>query len=141
MGHEMLFLGLLGASSAHADASRREFAKLELTEGQPKILFTLRRANGIVQKELAEVCKVRQSTLTVLLTKLEKQGYIYKDSCYVSGKKHAYRICLTEAGWKKADELEKVVEDLEEQGFTGFSEEERRLLLELLTRVEQNMRS
>lgn len=139
MAHELLFLALLRASSAHADASRKEFAKLELTEGQPKVLFTLRRANGIVQKELAEVCKVRQSTLTVLLTKLEKQGYIYKESCYISGKKHAYRIYLTEAGWKKADELERVVENLENQGFLGFSEEERQHLLELLTRVEENM--
>lgn len=139
MVHEKLFLALLRASSAHAEASRVEFAKLEITEGQPKILFTLRRANGIVQKELAEVCRVRQSTLTVLLTKMEKQGYIYKESCYVSGRKRANKIYLTEKGWEKAEELEGVVEELEERGFAGFSEEEKQTLLELLTRVEENM--
>lgn len=139
MSHEKLFLALLRASAAYAEASRVEFAKLDLTEGQPKVLYTLRRANGIVQKELAEVCKVRQSTLTVLLTKMEKQGYIYKESCYVSGRKHAYQIYLTDEGWKKAEELEVVVEDLEKQGFAGFSEEEKKNLLILLTRVEENM--
>lgn len=141
MLHNKLFLALLGASSAHADASRTAFAQLGLTEAQPKILYILKRTGGIVQKELAQVCNIRQSTLTVLLSKMESQDYIYKEICYVSGKKRAYKIYLTRKGKEKADELENVVETLENKGFKGFSEEEKKSLLIMLGRVEENMRN
>ena len=137
---EKFFLKLLGVSSAHAEMSRVAFGKLGLTEGQPKILYILRRQDGHVQKELADFCGVRQSTLTVLLTKLEQQGWIERRSCYVSGNKRAYRIFLTEEGRRVADALEELVEELERKCFVGFSEEETALLLMLLDRVERNIR-
>lgn len=132
---------MLGTSSAHADASRRFFADLGLTEGQPKILYILRRNPGILQKDLAELCGIRPSTLTVLLRKMEVENFIYKESCSVSGGKKAYKICLTNEGQAMADRLEEVVEFLEKKGFSGFSEAERKTLLALLSRIDANMRS
>lgn len=130
----------MGAYSSHADASRTEFINLGLTEAQPKILYILRRTDGIIQKDLAELCNIRPSTLTVMLSKMEKQNYIYKESCYVSGKKRAYSIHLTNKGKKKADKLEYIVESLEDKGFTGFTNEEKTILLDMLGRIEENMR-
>ena len=141
MVHDKLFLALLGASSAHADASRKAFTELNLTEAQPKILYILRRTNGIVQKELAGICNIRPSTLTVMLTKMEEQGYICKEQCYVSGKKRAYKIYLTKKGKEKADKLEYVIESLENKGFEGFSQNEKNTLLDMLGRIEENMRT
>lgn len=138
--YDKLFLALMGASSAHADASRKEFVKLGLTEGQPKILYILRRGEGLVQKELAELCGVRQPTLTSLLSRMEEKKLTYRERCLVSGGKNAYRVYLTEAGRAMADRLEQVVEGLEDKGFSDFSEEERENLLYLLGRVEKNMR-
>lgn len=140
MAHQKLFIALLGASSAHAECSRKEFAKLGLTEGQPKILYILLGKDGIVQKDLAEICGIRQSTLTVLLSKLEEQGYIYKEVCYVSGRKRAFEIYLTEQGKVMAEKLNSVVEELERKSFAGFSEQEKAIVLELLTRVEENLK-
>lgn len=140
MVHEKLFLALLGAASAHADASRIVFASLNLTEGQPKILYLLRRHDGIVQKDLAVKCGIRQSTLTILLAKMEELKFIRKEVCYISGMKRAYKIYLTEEGFAKAEELEKEVDKLEEKGLKGFSEEERKTIRTLLARVEENMR-
>ncbi len=122
LAHDKLFLALLGAYSSHADASRTEFINLGLTEAQPKILY------------------IKPSTLTVMLSKMEKQNYIYKDSCYVSGKKRAYSIHLTEEGKEKAEQLENIVELLENKGFTGFTTEEKNKLLDMLGKVEENMR-
>lgn len=141
MLYNKLFLALLGASSAHAYASRIEFANLGLTEAQPKILYILNRADGIVQKELAELCNIRPSTLTVILSKMENQNYIYKETCYVSGKKRAYKVCLTEKGKEKAEQLEHIIEKLENKGFEGFTEEEKQTILKLLKRIEKNMQS
>lgn len=140
MAHQKLFIALLGASSAHAENSRKEFACLGLTEGQPKILYILLGKDGVVQKDLAEICGIRQSTLTVLLGKLEEQGYIYKEVCYVSGRKRAFEIYLTEQGRAMAEKLNDVVENLERKSFAGFSEQEKRTILELLARVEENLK-
>lgn len=140
MAQEKLFLALLGASSAHADSSRKEFGRLGLTDGQPKILYILQRCDGVVQKDLASICGIRQSTLTVLLGNLEKQGFICKEACYVSGGKRAYKILLTDAGKEMATRLDVAVEELESKSFRGFSEEEKASLLELLSRVEENLR-
>ena len=122
MEREKLFWALIKAQSAHAEASRKVFNSLGLTEGQPKILYLLRRNDGYVQKELAEFCGIRQSTLTVLLDKLEERNLIRKEKTYVSGMKRAYRIYLTEEGKEKAEELEVEVEKLEVQSYIGFSE-------------------
>ena len=140
MEREKLFWALIKAQSAHAEASRKVFNKLGLTEGQPKILYLLRRNDGYVQKDLAEFCGIRQSTLTVLLEKLEERKLIRKEKTYVSGMKRAYRIYLTEEGKKKAEELEIEVEKLEEQGYRGFSESDRDMILKLLAQVEKNMK-
>lgn len=140
MEREKLFWALIKAQSAHAEASRKVFNRLDLTEGHPKILYLLRRNDGYVQKELAEFCGIRQSTLTALLEKLEERNLIRKEKTYVSGMKRAYRIYLTEEGKEKAEELEVEVEKLEAQSYIGFTEEEKDTILELLARVEKNMK-
>lgn len=140
MIHDKLFLALLGASTAHAEASRAAFASLGLTEGQPKILYILKRQDGYVQKDLANVCGIRQSTLTVLIARMEEQNYIRRETCYVSGRKRAYKIYLTDEGRKKAEMLEEVVEELEERGFKGISKEDREHILKTLSKIEENMR-
>lgn len=140
MVHNKIFLALLGASSAHGEASRKVFTALDLTEGQPKILYLLRLHDGIVQKELAEKCNIRQSTLTVLLTKMEALGLVRKEACYVSGMKRAYKVYLTELGREKAEALEIELVKLEEKAFKGFSSEDRQKILEWLAQVEGNLR-
>lgn len=141
MVFDKLFIALLSTSSAHADASRKAFTELGLTEGQPKILYILWRNPGILQKELAELCGIRPSTLTILLQKMEAQNFTYKENCSVSGGKRAYKIHLTKEGQGIAERLEEVIECLEEKGFTDFSEEERNILLNLLSRIDANMKS
>lgn len=47
---EAFFLQLLETSSAHRQKSREGFQKLNLTEGQPKILYILYIKDGHTQK-------------------------------------------------------------------------------------------
>lgn len=140
MEREKIFWVLIKAQSAHAQASRKVFNRLQLTEGQPKILYLLRRNDGYVQKELAQICGIKQPTLTELLRRMEEKKYIRKEKVYVSGMKRAYKIYLTKEGREKADELEKEVELLEDRAYMGFSEEEKDLVLDFLLRIENNMK-
>ena len=136
---EKIFLALLCAIGAHAEAGRERFLQLDLTEGQTKVLYILKGNEGILQKDLAELCKISQPTLTVLLEKMIKRDLVRKEVCSVSGGKRGYQIFFTESGRQKAEELEQIVEELEKQSVKGMSSEEVDALLTLSAKVEQNM--
>lgn len=102
------------------------------------IFYTIRE--GIVQKDLAKICGVKASTLTTILARMEKQGYIRKEKVLVSGGKRAFSIYLTEEGKKKAQQVIDLVEELEEKSFAGFSQEEIDTLFVLLEKVQNNLK-
>ncbi len=136
---DKIFLALLETSAAHANRSREGFQKLDLTDGQPKILYNLAKGDGCIQKELAERCKIKPSTLTVMLAKLEERGFIYRKSLLVSGSKHACQVLLTEKGRDMVKKITDLVDSLEERTLRGFTDTEKRQLLDLLGRAADNL--
>lgn len=77
--------------------------------------------------------------MVVLLANMEKRGMIRKEVDHVSGGKRAFRIYLTEEGRRLADQVDRVVAEMEEKGFAGFSEEEKDQLISLLERLTDNL--
>lgn len=136
---EQLIVSLLSASAAHQKSCWSGFRDLDLSPGQPKVLSRLRFQEGYLQKELAALCYVEPATMVVLLSNMEKRGMIRKEVDHVSGGKRAFRIYLTEEGRRLADEVDRVVDEIEEKGFTGFSEEEKDQLICLLGRLAENL--
>lgn len=130
---------LIGASAAHKKMSRHSFQELNLTEGQPKVLSILRGMQGCQQKELAEACHVEPATMTVLLRNMEQKQLIYKERRLLAGGKRAFGIFLTEHGQRMSDEVMRVVAQLEEISFAGFSEEERAEFLRLFAKLADNL--
>ncbi len=136
---EQLIVSLLSASAAHQKSCWSGFRDLDLSPGQPKVLSRLRFQEGYLQKELAALCYVEPATMVVLLSNMEKRGMIRKEVDHVSGGKRAFRIYLTEEGRRLADEVDRVVDEIEEKGFTGFTEEEKDQLICLLGRLTENL--
>lgn len=136
---EQLIVGLLNASAAHQKSCWVGFRELDLSPGQPKVLSRLRYQEGYLQKELAALCHVEPATMVVLLSNMEKRGMIRKEVDHVSGGKRAFRIYLTEEGRRLAEQVDKVVEEIEEKSFSGFSEEEKDCLISLLERMTENL--
>lgn len=136
---EQLIVSLLSASAAHQKSCWAGFRELDLSPGQPKVLSRLRYQEGYLQKELAALCHVEPATMVVLLSNMEKRGMIRKEVDHVSGGKRAFRIYLTEEGRSLADQVNRVVEEMEEKGFTGFTEEEKDQLISLLGRLADNL--
>ena len=77
--------------------------------------------------------------MTVLLKNMEKKGLIRREKVLVSGGKRAFQIFLTEKGREMSDKVYAHVEELEEISFSGFSDEERLMLFDLLGRVTKNL--
>lgn len=130
---------LITASSLHRDRSRKQFQKLNLSEGQPKVLSILLAMEGCLQKELAEECHVKAATMTSLLQNMEKNDLILKRKDLVSGGKRAYRIFFTEKGKKMAKKVNDIVGKIEEESFKGFTNEEKEQFLGLFSRVVKNL--
>ncbi len=136
---EQLIVALLSASAAHQKSCWSGFRELDLSPGQPKVLSRLRFQEGYLQKELAALCRVEPATMVVLLSNMEKRGMIRKEVDHVSGGKRAFRIYLTEEGKRLADQVDRIVEEIEEKSFVGFSEEEKDQLVTLLGRMTENL--
>lgn len=136
---EQLIVTLIGASTAHQKSCWAEFRKLDLSPGQPKVLSRLRYKEGYLQKDLAAVCHVEPATMVVLLSNMEKKGMIRKEVDHVSGGKRAFRIYLTEEGRALAEQVDKMVVEVEKKCYAGFSEEEKDQLIALLDRMTKNL--
>lgn len=134
-----LHLELIRASYLHKRACRQAFQELSLSEGQPKVLSTLMKKEGYLQKDLAKMCRVEPATMTSLLKKMTANRLIIKESVHVSGGKRAYGIYLSDEGRAKGKRIEEIVDTLEEVSFKGFSEEEKEQLLSYLGRVSENL--
>lgn len=139
MSRNFLHVLLISASAAHKKKSRQSFQALYLTEGQPKVLSILRGMDGCSQKELAEACHVEPATMTALLKNMEQSGLIYKVKIQLASGKRAHSIHLTELGRKRSDEVMQIVEELEQEAFRDFTEQERNTFLELFGRVTENL--
>jgi DNA-binding MarR family transcriptional regulator len=132
---------LISASADHRKLSRQQFQKLNLSDGQPKVLSKLLYHEGCLQKDLAKLCHVEPATMTSLLKNMCEKGYVVKKKEIVSGGKSGFSIHLTEQGRTIAQQVEAIVADMEKISFSGFSASEKEQFLSLFARITDNLSS
>jgi|YNPNPStandDraft_1061719.scaffolds.fasta_scaffold01978_3 DNA-binding MarR family transcriptional regulator len=110
---------------------------LGLHRGQPPMLHALWEREGLTQGELASRLHVRPATMTKMVRRMEKAGFVERradpDDQRVS------RIYLTDAGRTIQGEVREVWSVLESETFAGFTVEERVLLRRFLTQIRENL--
>ena len=91
-------LDFLLAQNCHLHHTRAHhlFETLGLYRGQPPVLFELWEQEGLTQKELAVRLGVTPATITKMLQRMEKAGFIQRKQD--SGDQRISRVYLTEAG-------------------------------------------
>lgn len=107
--------------------------EMELSIGQPKILDFLYEHNGCMQKEIAKGCMIEPASVTSILLKMEKDGYI--DRVSEAGNRRSLYVHLTEKGLKSALKVREIMQETEEKALKALSFKERETLLHLLKRV------
>lgn len=130
---------IIRTQARHQQLCREAFQKLDLSDGQPKILMRLRAQGELLQKDLSSQCAVMPATMTSLLQNMVSKGLVEKTETRVSGGKRGYMISLTEKGREQADKVAKIIAEVEDICYEGFSDKERKRLLEYLGRVEENL--
>ena len=110
---------------------------LNLYQGQPPLLRELWEEEGLTQTELSIRLKLTPATVTRMLQRMEKSGFILRkpdpDDQRVS------RVYLNDAGRDVQQRVETVFTTLEAEGFANLTPEERDVLRRLLLQVRQNL--
>ena len=111
--------------------------ELGLYRGQPRMLFALWEQEGLTHSELAAYAHVRPATITKMLKRMEKAGFVERRSDPAD--QRVSRVYLTDAGRSIQNEVEQVWRTLEDETFMGFSPEERMLLRRFFLRIRDNL--
>ena len=134
LGPALGWAGRLAKANMDARISR-----YDVTPAQARVLLYLQRHGGQVpQQELADIIRVKPSTVNGVLDRMEEKGLVRRS---ISGRDARRRlITLTEKGEEQQALFQKSFLDTEEAMVRGFTAQEREALLSLLERVIQNLK-
>lgn len=125
---------------SHAAMRKRVMAQAQregLTSGQPKILEYLAENEGADQRSIALHCEIEAATVGSILMRMETAGLIERRR--VGGNRRSLYVYLTEKGKSAAARTQEIFDSAEVAALLGCTEEEKRQLKELLTRVYRNL--
>lgn len=85
--------------------------------------------------DIADFFGVKHTSTIHVVRALEEKGYIYREPIHRS---HGKKIKLTEQGDQLAANNEDRIDQMEEIMLRGFSEEEKTVLFQFLSRINEN---
>ncbi|GAA6492910.1 MarR family transcriptional regulator [Candidatus Bariatricus faecipullorum] len=119
-------------------AITREVCSGELMPGQPKILEFLLIHDGCTQREISQGCLLDKSTVTSLLSRMEKSGLITKRP---EGKdRRCWRVCLTAEGRDRAAWVTRVCTDIDDSAWKNISPEEQETFIRTFEKIMENLK-
>ncbi|SDE46438.1 DNA-binding transcriptional regulator, MarR family [Paenibacillus sp. UNCCL117] len=111
--------------------------ELDVYPGQPPLLFRLAERDGQSQRELAEQLRVKPATLTVMITRMQKNGLLERRPD--ADDQRVTRVYLTPKGEETTRRLKETLQTLEARNLESFLPEERLLLRRLLLQLYDNL--
>lgn len=114
-----------------------EFKEYNLSKNQYIYLVRICENPGIIQERIADLIKVDRSTASRAIEKLKQAGFIKK----VVTEENKKNVCLyaTEKGLEIFKMLQKEEAYSDDTALKGISEEERQILLTLLSIIRANI--
>ncbi|WP_438447197.1 MarR family winged helix-turn-helix transcriptional regulator [Gorillibacterium sp. sgz5001074] len=110
---------------------------LGIYPGQPPLLFILDRHDGISQKDLATRLHVRPATLTVMLRRMEQNGWVARRPDLHD--QRVSRVSLTDPGRELCEQARARMRVMAEELFGSMPEEDRAEMQRLLHRLRENL--
>lgn len=109
----------------------------DLVPSYGNILTVLYDNDGkLSMKEIGRLIGKDKSTVTALVNKLLKLGYVKKEKCKVD--KRVTYVKITEKGKKIEDKFNDISKEVYLTAYKNFSKEEREVLLKLLKKLNNN---
>jgi len=113
------------------------YEALGLYRGQSRVLGALWEQEGLTHTELAHLLHVQPATVTKMLQRMEKAGFVERRHDLED--RRVSRVYLTAAGRAVREDVQEVWRRLEEEAFSGFTEMEGMLLRQFFSRIRDNL--
>lgn len=134
---ESLYHVFIRVIKLHYNRTHVLLDKIGLYPGQPFLLISLFHKDGQSQKELAEMLRVKASTITMMITRLEKAALLERKQDEMD--QRISRVYLTEKGKQICEEVNENFIQVEQECFGNFTDEEKVLLRGLLIKMGENL--
>jgi DNA-binding MarR family transcriptional regulator len=95
---------------------------IRITPSQTGILFLLKQEDGRTMTELSQLLGADNSSMTGLVDRLEKSGFVKRQAS--PGDRRAHRIHITPEGLEEISKAKEVIKRVNEEIKVGHSEEE-----------------
>jgi len=123
---------------AHRNRANALLASLDLHAGQELLLQHICKCEGVTLNELTGNMCVSAVTVTRMVERLEKNGFLKKERCMAD--QRSVRVYLTDKGKLAVESItERMWEELEKETVANLNIEERILLKRLLMQVLNNL--
>ena len=114
-----------------------KLSKYNLVKGQAELLLLIKDNDGITQNELASILGIRDSSMSVRLSTLEKSNYIVREINKNNLKRK--NVYITEDGKKASIQCRRILREFDEQMYKGFTKKEKSMLNESLNKILNNL--
>ena len=121
----------------HHTRAHQIFEAVGLYRGQPPVLKALWEGEGLTQTDLAERLGVTPATMTRMLQRMERAGFVQRQPDVQD--QRITRVYLTEAGRAVQGKVEAMLKTLEDETFTGLVNEERIQLRRFMEQIRSNL--
>lgn len=131
---DRLFGKVCRLRNSRADAILDEIG---LYRGHPPVLHHLLKQDGLTQGELGQLLQVSPATITKMIKRMEKAGFVKRKQDDVD--QRVSRVFLTDTGRAVKAEMIARMRAIEAEAFAGFSPEERVIMRRLLLQMRDNL--
>ncbi len=128
---------VMQVSKLHYARVHALFDALGLYPGQPPFLFLLWEKDGRSQSELAECLGIKPATVTKMVARLEKAGFIRRETD--PGDQRVSLIYLTAAGRAVQQQSQGILARMNHELTAGFAPAEQAVLRGYLVRLRENL--
>ena len=122
---------------AHRRLVLKEYMRIGLNSGQPRILQYISKHQGCLHKDVAKNCGLDPSTITNSVNQLVKKGLLRRE-IFDSNRRETH-LYVTETGHEIVQQCNKMMEEFDKQCMAGFTEEEKYWFEHCMKKLYKNM--
>ena len=123
----------------HRSKHRSMKTKEGVHPGQMKLLSIISKNDGIIQRDLAEILDMRPSSLTEMVSNLEKNSLISRKQD--ENDRRIMHVYLTEEGKKIIESFKQAKDELHDSVFSCLTLDEKEKMLEIVRKVNSSLES
>lgn len=97
------------------------------------------RDRDVFQRDIEKQFSIGRSTVTTIIQLMEKRELIRRES--VEQDARLKKVLLTEKGFKHHDLVEESIYGIHKQIMTNITDEEKRIFLDIVQRMDENLRT